>query len=419
VPDREVSAGLLKSAQQAVSQGRADWAITLFRRIQDKYPDAPERPEAALLLAQALETRGDAASALSEYRRLISDFPQSPQAIPARIKIPALERQLEDVPVGKSLMGAVYLRPDKLDLLDERELLRLLRPEINMLVVEVTRQGVPSSPQGVYFKTDWAPVIRDRLASVIAMARGHRLGVWAAVSIRRMDWIDPELGWSDWRYNSQSGELSAGEASDLMHPGVSEYLLGFLMDLAATGIDGVLLTADSPSGPADGFSPFARRAYEQDMGERVDPGKFRLAQAPGSLNYAPGFWRWIGWKQRSQLKVIDSIFKAVRKSYPNLKVAIELHPEAVTNPRAALAWYAEDMLDLRRSRFDYVVLPLIPALESSAKKVADSLNGNGKRLLLVVESASPFQARLSSFPNGTGLIFKEKVHPGALTNRGR
>ena len=422
VPSREVTAGLLKSGQQAFTQGRLEWAITMFRRIQENYPDAPERAEATLLLAQALETRGDSASALSEYRRLMSEFPQSAHAIPARTRIPALERQLDDRPIGKTVVGAVYLRIERLETLDERELLRLLRPEINMLVLEVTRQGSSLSSRsgaGVYFKTDWAPVIRDRLASVVAIGRRHRLGTWAAMPIRRMDWVDPQLGWADWRYDTQSGELSAAETLDLMHPGVFEYLVGLFMDLAATGVDGVLLTADSPSGPADGFSAFALRAYEQEMGERIDPGKFRLAQSSSSLNYAPGFWRWIGWKQRTHLKMIDGVMKAVRKSYPNLKLAIELHPEAVSKARAALAWYGEDMLDLRRYGLDYVVLPLTPAVESSAKQLSDALNGNGKRLVLVVESAAPFQARLSSFPSSTGLIFKEKAPAAALTNRGR
>jgi hypothetical protein len=421
VPSREVTAGLLKSGQQAFTQGRVEWAITQFRRIQDNYPDALERPEATLLLAQALETRGDPASALSEYRRLMNEFPQSPHAIPARTRIPALERQLDDLPTGKAVVGAVYLRSDRLEMLDEREILRLLRPEINMLVLEVARQGSSSSRSGagVYFKTDWAPVLRDSLSSVIAMGRRHRLGAWAALSIRRMDWVDSQLGWSDSRYDAQSGELSASEHLDLMHPAVVEYLLGLFMDLAATGVDGVLLTAETSSGAADGFSSFARRAYEQEIGERIEPGKLRLAQSSGSLNYAPGFWRWIGWKQRAQLKTIDGVVKAVRKSYPNLKVAIELHPEAVSNPRAALAWYAEDMLDLRRYGFDYVVLPLTPAVESSSKQLSNALNGNGKRLLLIVDSAAAFQARLSPFPNGTGLIFKEKAPAGALTNRGR
>jgi len=66
MPSREIVAGLMQSGRQAMTQGRFDRAITLFRRIGDSYPNAPERPEATLLLAQALEAHGDIALALTE-----------------------------------------------------------------------------------------------------------------------------------------------------------------------------------------------------------------------------------------------------------------------------------------------------------------------------------------------------------------
>src|SRR3989449_8070619 len=99
----------------------------------------------------------------TEYRRLIAEYPQSSQAVLARAKIPDLERQL---PVGGTrgmqLLGT-YVWPEDLASLDERELNRLRQSGTNTVVVGVI-QHRPKA--GVYFKTDWAPVLQDRLAAV-------------------------------------------------------------------------------------------------------------------------------------------------------------------------------------------------------------------------------------------------------------
>jgi tetratricopeptide (TPR) repeat protein len=421
MPAAELSAGLMRSGRQAMSQGKLDRAISMFRRVRDVYPEAPERSEAMLLLAQALQARGDTVLALAEYRRVATEFPSAPQSVLARSKISEIERQ-SGLPLSNSpLPVGSYIPADRIEALDERELVRLQQSGINTVVVEIARQGAGQqrsgrSDAGVYFKTDWAPIIRDRLSDVVLSAHRKQVQVWAALSIRRMDWIEPGLGWFDGRYNPATGDVIASGTIDLLHPAVSEYLIGLLMDLAATGVDALLLIADPPSSVWDGFSPFALRVYERDMGQRLDPARLRLGGSQENLHFAPEFWRWAGWKQREQFKVVDAILRAVRKSYPKVRVAIEIHPEALTNPRAALAWYAEDLLDLRRYRFDYIVTSFAPALESATKSLTNGMNG--KRLLLLVDPALS-RRTLTGVPSGTGLIYKEKLNVNGLTKRGR
>jgi tetratricopeptide (TPR) repeat protein len=418
MPQREIVAGLMQSGRQAMTQGRFDRAIILFRRIGDNYPNAPERPEATLLLAQALEAHGDTALALTEYRRLTEEYPQTPQAVVARAKVPDLERR-GVLPSPSAGPVAAYISVAQIDSVDDRELLRLQHAETDTIVLEVARQAPSRSRKpeaGVYFKTDWAPLIRDRLANIVASAHRQRMQAWAALSIRRMDWIDPQLGWSDWRFDPASGEVVPADDLDLLHPAVREYLLGLLIDLAATGIDGVFLMADPPSGAPDGFSPFALRAYQRDMEQPVDPRSLHLRAQP-ALSFAAEFWRWIGWKQREQLKAINGVVRAVRNTYPSLKIAFEVHPEAITNPRAALAWYSEDFLDLRRSPIDYVAVSLPSSQGGTIKPLMASMNG--KRLLLTRESGSVSKTFLSYFPLGSGLIYKENVTGDGLTKDGR
>jgi hypothetical protein len=209
MPTREVVVGILQSGRQALTQGRFERAINLFRRVQEGYPGAPERPEATLLLAQALEANGEVGSALSEYRRLTAEYPQAPQAVLARTKIPELERRVAPAPLpAVSRVVGVYARASRLETLDERELVRIRQSGANTLVVEVARnRGVEKRQAGVYFKTDWAPVLKDRLATVVRDAQRQGIQVWGAMSVRRMDWIDPALDWSDRKYSPQTAEL--------------------------------------------------------------------------------------------------------------------------------------------------------------------------------------------------------------------
>jgi len=223
MPSREIVAGLMQSGREAISQGRLERAIGLFRRIGENYPDAPERPEATLLLAQTLEAHGDGALALTEYRRLTAEFPQTPQALLARARIPDIERQMRLPLVSAAGPVGTYIPVSQIDRLDERELVRLRQADTDTVVVEVARQGLTRSGRleaGVYFKTDWAPVIRDSLSDLVASAHRRQIQVWAALSIRRMDWIEARLGWSDWRYNPNSGELVPADTVDLLHPAV-------------------------------------------------------------------------------------------------------------------------------------------------------------------------------------------------------
>jgi tetratricopeptide (TPR) repeat protein len=433
MPSQEIIASILQAGRQAAAQGQFDRAINLFRRVQEGYSSAPERPEATLLLAQTLERNQEIASALTEYRRLVAEYPQSPQAVLAHAKIPDLERQLPVVrPPGVQLLGT-YVGPEELESLDERELNRLLQSGTNTVVVGIARnrtspsvvgggpaKGAPPTPTepGVYFKTDWAPVIQDKLAAVVGAAHQQSLQVWAAVSVRRMDWVDPAMQWADWRYNTRTGGLEPAETLDLLHPALLDYLVGFFTDLAATGIDGMLLLADPPSAANEGFSPIALQRYEREVGQALDPGRLLLTKGRDqTLTYAPEFWRWVGWKQREHTKVVEGVMGAVRASYPALKVAVEVHPETITSPQKALASYAEDLLDLRRHRYDYIAIAGMLSQGAMAKKAIEIVRGD--RLLLLVDPTEKNTGKLASMPPGTGLIYKEKAGAARLTNQAR
>jgi len=136
-----------------------------------------------------------------------------------------------------------------------------------------------------------------------------------------------------------------------------------------------------------------------------------------TFTYAPEFWRWVGWKQREQTKVLDGVMGAVRASYPALKVAVEVHPETITNPQQALASYAEELLDLRRYQYDYIAVAGLLSPDSVAVKAAEIVRGD--RLVLLVDPGENKSGKPPTLPPGTGLIYKEKAGAAPLTKQGR
>lgn len=284
----------------------------------------------------------------------------SPDSIQAFRAVTALAVGPEDV-------------PDSMEL--ERWIQRLGQRGITVVLVEIgtgTEAGSartvsdPGRPAtGIYFRSQWATTIRDIFGELIPPAHRHGLSVVAVVSPRRMSWVDPALGWRDRSYDPAHHQVRPSPYLDLFHPGFQEYLIGLLTDLADTGLDGILFRNDVSMGPYDGFSPYGIRFFERDFQTRLDPAHLfpntLSAGHGGAANdralqpYPPEFWRWAGWKARERIRVLDRLGRAIRLRRTTVQSALEVHPEAITDPRAALIRYGEDLLEAKR-RFQYFVL---------------------------------------------------------------
>jgi hypothetical protein len=221
----------------------------------------------------------------------------------------------------------------------------------------------------VYFRTGWAETARDVFGELVSVAHRHGLSVFAAVSLRRMNWVDPSLGWVDRSYDTARLQLRLSPYLDIFHPAFQEYLMGLLMDLVDTGINGVLFRNDAPLGPTDGFSVFALHGFERDFQIKPDPAKlspvsvFGLAATRGDARVdqvgagnSPEFWQWTGWKAREAIKIMAKLKRAMQAHAPGLQFGLEVHSEAVSDPLLALVQYAEDLLEAKRSGFQYFLV---------------------------------------------------------------
>ncbi|MGH7164239.1 MAG: hypothetical protein ACREIS_01795, partial [Nitrospiraceae bacterium] len=248
-------------------------------------------------------------------------------------------------------------------------------------------------PAGVFFQTGSAVMLHDAFGELVPVAHRHGLSVFAAVTLRCMDWLAPQLGWHDWTYDRTRLQLRPSVYLDIFHPTFQDYLAGFLSDLAETGVDGVLFRNDAPLGPADGFSPYGIRVFEREFDVKLVPGKLFSSSGPAPLraraseslassrvpSSAPEFWRWAGWKARASLGITDRLMRALRARAPRLQFVLELHQQTVTNPLEGLVQYGEDLLEAKRFRFDYFFTVLELSSDPSRMRSAGQ---NGHKLVI-------------------------------------
>jgi len=383
LPGDEVQTLLIQQAQDHFAEGRYEQSVRILRRVVESYPRSPRQAEARWWLARSYEQSGFFKAALAEYRLLAEQPPASPpQPVSygpeAKNRIAALEQRLGILAdTSRGLIGlqlSPRALPDPVSI--DQWMEGFKQAGITMLLLDVGTKptvGHEVLRTGVYFRTSWATTVRDVFGYAVSAAHRQGLAVFASVSLRQMNWLDRRLGWNDVLVDRSTGRLMVSPELDPFHPAYQEYLIGFLTDLSATGIDGVLFRAEAPSGPQEGFSAYGLRGFERDFSVKLDPTTLSFPDAPAGRvapvrngepvrqEGTPEYWHWLGWKARETIAVMTQLRQAVRQRAPVMEFALEVHREAVSDPMTALLRYGEDLLEAKAARFDFYVTADGPA----------------------------------------------------------
>lgn len=404
---------VLEEARRRVEKGDIGEAGRLYSWVLESFEPGPERATAQFALAQLQMLRGEWDTAAADFVQFRLNYPGHRLAGLALLRIsqcrertmriasrrtpgPAAEARRDSgrsmattepekkragaggsgndpIPADAPFRGAQVLVWNATSFVElDGEMARLKAAGFNALIFRVFSNpgdrlfpfaGPVSTPVGVYYRTDRAPVVADLLGPVTKMAHRHGLKLYAWMTTRYADYgLDPELSrrWSERNYDLLTGAVLPAKGLDLFNDRVADHLAALYDDLARYPIDGLLFQDDLVSRHTEGYSDAAAGAYAREFGRPLDPPAFYrdVYRREGSDHayvgsYTSEFWEWVRWKNRRLLDVAERLSDVVRARRPGVKVAVNFMYEAASSPRNALAWLSQSIEEADRRDFDY------------------------------------------------------------------
>jgi biofilm PGA synthesis lipoprotein PgaB len=221
----------------------------------------------------------------------------------------------------------------------------------------------PRHEEGVYFRTEHAPVVDDILGKVTDIVHRNGLELFAWITTRYANYGSDGL--PEYRgqgYNFETKRMEAARGFNLFHEDVLRRLEGLFQDLGRYPIDGILFQDDLILKHNEDFSPEAGKAFLKESGFPPHPDLFYIdPYRSGSGKYyvkayTERFWTWAKWKNRSLMNIARRLMSAARQSNPNLQFGINLYYEAILNHSNALGWFSQTLSEAVKTGFDYYAI---------------------------------------------------------------
>jgi hypothetical protein len=383
-PAVEAETSLWYQASTAFSDGRYSAAMLLYERYLATYPKSRRAMEAHWDLGQAYEQMGEVTAAVKEYRILAG-----PEGAPAATLSSYGDRALQRIealrhqpisPGGGARSGhtALYVSFNHLPrqsqvetwakqlsaqgisaiLLDASAESSFIRPAIQLGAASGQSSEVP---KGALFATSRGPVLGDWYSVIVPQAHELGISVYAVIDLFRAPLSDVRPNTRMLLYDPTRRRVHPWTQYDLLSPAVQPAMGQLLTDLIRTGVDGVVFRARAENSFAYEVSDGVLRQFEtqfhqsssevaQALRDRMIPGKEAVAPISDKT-----LWRWVGWKARQELEVMGLLRKHLQKMVPRLRLVLEVHLEALSNPTSALVNYGEDAAEARRRGFDLLL----------------------------------------------------------------
>ena len=383
-PAIEAETRLWYQASTAFSDGRYSAAIHLYERYLTTYPKSRRAMEAHWDLGQAYEQMGEVTAAVKEYRTLAgpegaSPATQSSYAERALHRIEALRVPPALSAGSRSGHTALYVSFNNLPLQSQVEtwMRQLSAQGISAILLDAspessftrpsTSSGAvsagpsPEVPKGALFPTSRGPMFADWYSVIVPQAHELGISVYAVMDLFRAPLSDSRPNTRMLLYDPTRRKVHPWTQFDLLSSAVQPMIAGLLTDLIRTGIDGVVFRARSENSFAYEVSDGVLRQFEmqfhQPSSEVAQALRDRMVLRPDAAAPVSNktLWRWVGWKARQELEVMALLRKHLQKMVPRLRLVLELHAEALSNPTSALVNYGEDAAEARRRGFDLLL----------------------------------------------------------------
>lgn len=430
---RQIHHQMMNEAQTHFAKEELGKAIQDLQRLLALHPAQELEFEGRWMLAQAYQKSGEWKDARDQYQVLASAPGVTPYQHEAKRNFQELEALLEQSRRPPLDTQAIRLSLSQLPQTEgfDEGIRRMRGDGVTTLLIDLgceVRPGIKPDTQGSDSLSS-LETMQSRLRSFVTRSHLQNLRVYIGVSPRCVGfWKEPvPVEWHDRSYDLQARDTKENRLFDLFHPQYQKFLLQFLNQVAESGVDGIIFLGDQLMGPYDGLAQSGIDGFQQAFQTRfivsevfqqpIDLSQLRKPIVERSVPGNPSshetlFWRWVGWKARERLVILEQMLDHLRRRHLTLQVGLELHPHGLTDPVRALVEYTEDAMEATRRPFSffYVRLEIDRQSASNQKQVLEKLRRISmkavlSRLLPVLDD--PRRVWVSSPTNG-----RKRVSPG-------
>jgi hypothetical protein len=197
---------------------------------------------------------------------------------------------------------------------------------------------------GVYFPTETVPLIKDLITPFVLLCReeGIRPFAWMVTRDARFDNLRLTR---DGVYDPEKGGIRPGDALDILDLNNHRYLEKLFMDLAATGVDGILLQDDLALRMTEGFTESALKQYRMETGDRVPPySRLKMVEKEGKryVTADQSFSKWTQWKAVNLVTLARKLEEAVWSVNRDIVLIVNQMYETLTDPENGRLWLSQD-----------------------------------------------------------------------------
>ena len=382
---------LYDSSMGLYQKGKCEEAIQGFSKIAQFTPTSKLVSYSQYMIGLCYLKMAKYEEAIQQFELYLKTFPGGDRAEEAGKGIQIAKEQLKEkstapYPTSKPAFGKFlskdervkrricaqisYFEGKNLEELEKR-MKELKRGGVNTVIFRIFQNkgdrfykfASANHEEGVYFKTEFAPMVDDILGKVTEIAHRNGLEIFAWITTRYANYgLDGHPEYRCRSYNFGTKKMEMAKGFNLFHPDVLKRLEGLFRDLGRYPIDGILFQDDLILYHNEDFSPEANRSFLKEFGFLPQPDLFYIDPYKShsgkyyAKTYTERFKAWANWKNRWLMNVAQRLKEAAKESNPNLKFAINLYFEAVLNEENSVAWFSQTLSGAMENSFDYYAI---------------------------------------------------------------
>jgi tetratricopeptide (TPR) repeat protein len=387
---------LYDSGMEMYYKGRYEEAIDRFSKLILFFPSSKSTPYSRYMIGQSYLKMGKCETALQQFDLYLKTYPNGDRVNEARKGIETCKEKLksktsplpppspspkeealgrievrslpEDGKAKRRICAQIFDFEEKSFENVERRVRELKQAGVNTLIVRVfqNRGGkvypfvTPRHEEGVYFRTEYVPVVDDVLGKLAEIVHQNGLDLFAWMTTRYANYgMEENFEYRCKGYNFGTEKVEVARGFNLFHPDVLKRLEGMFRDLGRQPIDGILFQDDLILKHNEDFNPEASIAFLKEFGYLPHPDLFYIDPFLSESGkyyvkaYTERFWTWAHWKNRWLMNVAQRLMAAARESNPSLKFGINLYYETILNPSNGVAWFSQSLSEALEKKFDY------------------------------------------------------------------